>query len=139
MINCWYGKKEAHAMRSNPHKSDKQTKSNKPIEVHNKTGKCHFFWGLPLAIRSNRPFSFCFFNTKKKTNQFHQENTNTHYYTFFIHKISWLKKNLYCLKKSPKSLEKVMVIKPHIKSDFLDKIRNHQNKGVTAHWVKQRH
>lgn len=32
-------------MRSNPHKSDKQTKSNKPIEVHNKTGKCPFFGG----------------------------------------------------------------------------------------------
>lgn len=91
-------------MRSNPHKSDKQTKSNKPIEVHNKTGKCPFF-GEPIGKSEVIDHSaFVFSIPKKTTNQFHQQNTNIHYYTFFIHKISWLKKKSLLFKnKSKKS------------------------------------
>lgn len=53
-------------MRSNPHKSDKQTKSNKPIEVHNKTGKCPFFGGTNWQSEVIDHSAFVFSIPKKK-------------------------------------------------------------------------
>lgn len=86
---------------------NKQTKSNKPIEVHNKTGKCPFFGGTNWQIRSNRPFSFCFFYTKKKKNKSVPSTKHKHTLLHIFHTQNKLveKKSL-LFKNSPKSLEK---------------------------------
>lgn len=113
------------------------TRLNTNIEVHNKFGKCFFFGGTNWQIRCNAIFFFYVFNTNQtlqKHSPKNEKKKTKHYYTQFHTYTHIQTSNCYCYVQSAGLFAWALCRRRRRR-----KVRNHQNKGVTWHWVKQRH
>lgn len=112
------------------------TRLNTNIEVHNKFGKCSFL-GEPIGKSDVMQSFFSMSSTQTKhSRNIHQKwkKKTKHYYTQFHTYTHIQTSNCYCYVQSAGLFAWALCRRRRRR-----KVRNHQNKGVTWHWVKQRH